>query len=187
MVGIAVRKVLRSYLEGFAICFACVMAVITLGVRSVRLSLLAVLPNLLPLVLLGGILALTFDVVDTDLLGIVIAGFGLAVDDTIHFLHRYDIEAASPPSRIAALERTFDYTGAAIVRTTFILCVGLLPFLLSDYLTLWLPGTYLVFVLGCAVLGDLLLLPALVSLFGKNRFNGRSAELSKELSAERVE
>jgi predicted RND superfamily exporter protein len=168
VVGNAVREIIKSQVRGFAICFFCVMAVVTIGIRSVRLGLLAVLPNLFPLVLLGGILALTFDVVDSDLIGVAIVSFGLAVDDTIHFLHRYDIEAANAPNRALALGQTFQYTGSAIVRTTVILGFGLMPFALSDYFSIWILGTYLVFVLVCAVLGDLLLLPALIFLFGKD-------------------
>lgn len=174
VVGTAVREVLRSQVEGFVICFITVMVVVTLGVRSVRLGLLAVLPNVLPLALLGGILGLTFDVVDSDFLGIAIVSFGLAVDDTIHFLHRYDIERADAPSRKVALERTFDYTGSAILRTTVILGIGLLPFSLSGYLSIRVLGTYMVFVLGCAVLGDILLLPALILLFGGENGGKRS-------------
>ena len=166
VVGSTVREVLRGQVQGFFLCFVSVMTVVGLGVRSFRLSLVAVLPNLFPLVLLGGILGLTFDVVDLDVLGIAIVGFGLAVDDTIHFLHRYDIERAGG-NRKTALEKTFRYTGSAIVCTTLILGLGLLPFALSSYLSIRLMGTYLVFVLGCAVLGDLLLLPALVLLFGE--------------------
>jgi predicted RND superfamily exporter protein len=112
-------------------------------------------------------LALTFEVVDSDLIGVAIVSFGLAVDDTIHFLHRYDIEAADAPNRVEALGRTFNYTGSAIVRTTVILGFGLIPFALSDYFSIWVLGTYLVFVLFCAVLGDLLLLPALILLLAK--------------------
>jgi hypothetical protein len=169
VVGEAVRETFKSQAQGFVLCFVCVMTVITVGLRSLRLGLLAVLPNLFPLVLLGGALGLSFDVVDSDFLGIAIVSFGLAVDDTIHFLHRYDIESAVATNRKVALKKTFNYTGGAIVRTTLVLGVGLVPFALSGYLSVWLLGTYLVFVLACALLGDLLLLPALILLFDANR------------------
>lgn len=167
VVGRAARVILLSQIQGFALCFACVMIVITLGIRSLRLGLIAVAPNVLPLALLGGILALMSKTIDTDMLGVAIVSFGLAVDDTIHFLHRYDIERRRSPSRYAAVEATFHYTGSAIIRTTVILGCGLLPFAFSNYLSIRFLGTYLVFVLGFAVLADLLLLPALVLLFDK--------------------
>jgi hypothetical protein len=99
---------------------------------------------------------------------VAIISLGLAVDDTIHFLHRYDIERRRSANVRDALERTFNYTGSAIIRTTVILGCGLLPFAFSSYLSIRFMGTYLVFVLGCAVLADLLLLPALVLLFDRD-------------------
>ena len=167
VVGEAVVVVVESQIEGFYLCFACVMAIVSFGVRSIRLSLLAVMPNLLPLVFLGGILGVLFEMVDSDVIGIAIISFGLAVDDTIHFLHRYDIEFSQSGNKRQALEQTFRYTGSAIIRTTVILGVGLLPFGLSDYLSTRLLGSFLVVVLAFAVFGDLLLLPSLVLLFGR--------------------
>lgn len=167
VVGKAAREILVSQIQGFTLCFACVMIVITLGVRSLHLGLIAMAPNILPLALLGGILALTSKTIDTDILGVAIISFGLAVDDTIHFLHRYDIERRGSASIRDAIEGTFNYTGSAIIRTTAILGCGLLPFAFSSYLSIRFLGTYLVFVLACAVLADLLLLPASVLLFDK--------------------
>ena len=167
VVGTAAREILVSQIQGFALCFACVMIVITLGVRSLRLGLIAMAPNILPLTLLGGILALTSETIDTDILGVAIISFGLAVDDTIHFLHRYDIERRRSADIREALAQTFTYTGSAIIRTTVILGCGLMPFAFSSYLSIRFLGTYLVFVLACAVLADLLLLPALVLLLDK--------------------
>ncbi len=168
VVGKAAREILLSQIQGFALCFLSVMIVITLGVRSLRLGVIAMPPNILPLALLGGILAITSETIDTDILGVAIISLGLAVDDTIHFLHRYDIERRRSSGRRQALQRTFDYTGSAIIRTTVILGCGLVPFAFSSYLSIRFLGTYLVFVLGCAVLADLLLLPALVLLFDRD-------------------
>lgn len=165
ILGTAVQDILNAQFKGFTVCFLTVMIIIGFGVRSLRLAVLAVIPNLLPLALLGGLLALTTDVVDPDILGVAIVSFGLAVDDTIHFLHRYDIERAKANDIRIALEHTFDYTGLAIVRTTVILGLGLSALSLSGYLSVWFLGTYLVFVLFAAIFGDLLLLPALILLF----------------------
>ena len=168
IVGEAVVVVIESQIEGFYICFASVMAIVAFGVRSIRLAMLAVFPNLLPLLFLGGILGVFFEMVDSDVIGIAIISFGLAVDDTIHFLHRYDIEFAACGDKRTALKSTYTYTGSAIIRTTVILGVGLMPFMLSDYLSTQLLGSFLVVVLAFAVFGDLLLLPSLICLFGEN-------------------
>ena len=164
------QLILRRQIQGFLICFATVMTIVGFGLRSARLAMLSVLPNILPLLLLGGLLGLANDVVDTDILAVAIVSFGLAVDDTIHFIHRYKHERQSGRTTVReALERTFDYTGVSIIRTTVILGLGLAPFAWSNYLSLWFLGTYLVFVLAAAVIGDLLVLPATVLLFDASR------------------
>ncbi|MFV1964538.1 MAG: RND family transporter [Pirellulaceae bacterium] len=167
IIGRVVGDIIRGEYQGIAICFFCVMAIVALGARSIRLGLLAVLPNIFPLVLLGGLLAFTTEYVDCDILMVAILSFGLAVDDTIHFVHRYKTEQARGCDKRQALETTFDYTGQAIIRTTVVLGLGLAPFALSGYLSIWMLGTYVVFVLVSAVFADLLLLPALLLVFGR--------------------
>lgn len=176
IVGLAVLELIKNQIEGFLLCFVCVMVVVAFGNRSIKLSLLAVIPNILPLVLLGGTLGMFFDVVDSDVLGIAIVSFGLAIDDTIHFLHRFEIESADGSDVRSALQRTYDYTGSAILKTTIILGLGLAPFSLSGYFSIWLLGTYLVFVLASAVLADLLLMPALILVFVKPRVSASTTQ-----------
>ncbi|MCA9179465.1 MAG: MMPL family transporter, partial [Planctomycetales bacterium] len=169
IVGRAATAIIDNQVKGFFLCFVSVMTVVALGLRSVKLSLLAIPPNLLPLLLLAGVMGFFANQVDTDALGIAVVSFGLAVDDTIHFLHRYDIERAREPNAVQAVHNTYQYTGQAIVRTTLILGIGLMPFAFSGYLSIQMLGTYLVLVLGCAVLGDLLLLPAIVLLLTRGK------------------
>jgi predicted RND superfamily exporter protein len=174
IVGRAATAVIDNQVKGFFLCFVSVMTIVAIGLRSLKLSILAVAPNMLPLLLLAGVMGLFAPQVDTDALGIAVVSFGLAVDDTIHFLHRYDIELARVQNVRQAIDNTFQYTGQAIVRTTLILGIGLMPFALSGYLSIQMLGTYLVMVLSCAVLGDLLLLPALVLMIDGWKERGKS-------------
>ncbi len=171
----AADNIIDNQRQGFVLCFLSVMVMVGWGLRSIRLSLLAIPPNLAPLVCLGGLLGWTTDIVDSDVLGVAIISFGLAVDDTIHFLHRYELEFQRVGERKAALSAAYRYTGRAILQTTMILGLGLSPFLLSGFLSLWMLGSYLVFVLAAAVLGDLLMLPALILLFDRRRVDAAAA------------
>ena len=168
---------------GCVLCFFSVMTVVAFGLRSIRLSLLAVFPNMLPLLLLAGAMGILASYVDTDALGIAVISFGLAVDDTIHFLHRYDIELSKVGDVKKAIQNTYHYTGQAIVRTTIILGIGMVPFALSGYLSIQMLGTYLVLVLFCAILGDLLLLPAMILWLAKPR-KTQPTEASAPMEAE---
>jgi predicted RND superfamily exporter protein len=80
---------------------------------------------------------------------------------------------AAPGDTEGPLRRTFHFAGRAIVMTTVILCVGFAPFVLSDYLTLYMFGTLLPLALVVAVLADLLLVPAMARV-GMFRMEGRN-------------
>lgn len=153
----------------FAILSTCLMMVI--GLRSIRVGLLSMIPNLLPLLVLGGYVGLAWDQVDSDTILIATFAIGIAVDDTIHFLTRFRFESQRTSDVRVALERTFFFTGRAIIQTTVILCLGLSPFAASDYFSTRIVGTLMPMTLLVALCADLLLVPALVEL-GILRFKG---------------
>jgi predicted RND superfamily exporter protein len=90
---------------------------------------------------------------------------GIAVDDTIHFISRFRRELAVDQDVDAALRRTFVAVGAALLTSTLILLVGFGSALASD-----LPHIRMFVSLSCvaifsALLGDLLILPAMLACF----------------------
>ncbi len=147
---------------GFAILGTTIMMMLCL--RSWRVGLLSMIPNLLPLVVLGGYVGGVWDVVDSDTILVATFAIGIAVDDTIHFLTRLRFEMARGDDIHAAMQRTLAFTGRAIVQTTVILCLGFLPFAYSDYFSTRIIGTLLPMTLVVALVADLLLVPALVKL-----------------------
>ncbi len=174
LVGRAVLEIIRGHLQGFLFCFSTIVLLIIVGTRSIQLGVLSILPNLTPLLILGGLVALSYLRVDSDILAVATLGLGLAVDDTIHFMSRFKIEMQHSGSVNESLRRTMRHTGVAIIRTTVILSVGFLPFAFSGYWSINMLGTYLVAVLFAALLADLLLLPALLQLFYRHRSQPRS-------------
>ncbi len=86
------------------------------------------------------------------------------MDDTIHFLMRFRLESLKGIGKTEALERTFDFSGRAIVITTVILGLGFAPFAFSEYYSIWMMGTLLPMTLFAALAADLLLVPALAQV-----------------------
>ena len=120
--GIAslVRDLLTSLVWAFALIF------VTLAIlfRSVRLAALAMVPNMLPiLVVLGtmGWLGLHLETLSAMVFSI---GLGIAVDDTIHYLARYCAEVRAGHSPEEAVRITTERTGRAIVYTSLVLLFG---------------------------------------------------------------
>ena len=91
--------------------------------------------------------------------------FGIAVDDTIHFMSKLRLELAKRKPYLFALRRTMLSTGKAIIITTFILTAGFLTLLYSDFLGTYLIGLLIGITLLMAVVADLILLPAILVLF----------------------
>lgn len=164
LVGRSVERIIQSQWRGNWICIIVITLIMAIALGSLWNSLMAQLPNLVPLAILFGVIVWSFDRMDTDLLGLPMIALGIAVDDTIHFLHRYRLQLESGQSRQEALESTFRFTGRAIVQSALILCVGLCPCALSSYLGVRMIGTLLVFTLACGLIADLLLVPALIKL-----------------------
>jgi predicted RND superfamily exporter protein len=95
--------------------------------------------------------------------------FGIAVDDTIHFLSKYLLEKRSGRKTISALKRTMRHAGKAILITTLLLIGGFSTLLFSVFGSTFNLGLFLSFTLVLAVFSDLMLLPILIRATEKLR------------------
>ena len=136
--------------------------------QSFRVALASAIPNLFPV--LGTIAFLYFTgqgMQLTTVIALTIA-FGIAVDDTVHFLSHY-LHGRREEKRehLDAVKHTLDRIGGAIVATTIILCSGVIIVTFSELPQVALFGTLFVSTLAFAVIGDLFILPALLAAGGK--------------------
>jgi uncharacterized protein len=164
LLGGFVDDVIRGQQRGLGFAFIMIMSMMMFMFRSLKIGLWSMFPNILPLLALGGYLGFFWRVVDSDTIVIAMVAIGIGVDDTIHFLSRLRFESARASAPDLALQRTFHFSGRAMVMTTLILSAGFLPLGLSDYFSVRIFGTLLPMTLIAAVLADILLVPALVKL-----------------------
>jgi predicted RND superfamily exporter protein len=130
--------------------------------RRVRLALIAMIPNLSPVIAYFGMLGLTGVPLSlpTSLIGSV--ALGIAIDDTIHFLVRYGEERRRGQDSAEAAHIAGRRIGRPIVITSIMLVAGFLVVALSDFATLRQFGILSAATMGVGLLSDLLLLPALL-------------------------
>jgi len=144
------------------------LALIGFAFQSFRVALASAIPNLFPV--LGTEAWLYFSgqgLQLTTVIALTIA-FGIAVDDTVHFLSHYlHARREEKLSHLDAVKHTLERIGGAIVATTIILCSGVIIVTFSDLPQVALFGTLFVSTLGFAVIGDLFILPALLAAGGK--------------------
>ena len=157
-------RALRSALKGLLAALCLIGVLIAILFRSLRVGLLSLVPNLLPVAIGVFAVASCFEQVDLDTVNMLAVCLGIAVDDTIHFLTRYRIERRKGSSRPAAIETTILEAGHGILRTSIILTCGFAVMMLSDYQPVAHIGMMLPAVLAAAVILDLTLVPALARL-----------------------
>lgn len=131
--------------------------------RSIKAVILALLPNLLPILLLASSLWIFGIALKPSTVIIFSVTFGIAVDDTIHFLARFRAERMSGRPYQEALERTFRQTGAAIVTTSLVLSAGFAVLCASAFGGVANLGLLLCVGIIVALLCDLFMLPALLA------------------------
>ncbi len=130
--------------------------------RSVRLGLVAFLPNAFPLVVILGLLSLFGYAIKPSTILVLSIAFGIAVDNTIHLLSRAmrhgngDVGAGM----VAGLRDA----GPVMIVTTLIVSGGFLLLVFSHFHVLALVGAMTAASAWAALSADLLVLPALVGL-----------------------
>jgi predicted RND superfamily exporter protein len=133
--------------------------------RSPSLSLIALLPNLLPLIITAGVMGWLGVALKPSTAVIFTISFGIAVDDTIHFLARYRIEKQRLGNPFTSIFTTILRTGKAIIITSIILMMGFGVLVTSTFESTFLMGLLVCLTIVTAVLYDLLVLPSILAWY----------------------
>ncbi len=162
--AIGIGGLIDDLLSSVGLVFAVILVMMVWLLRDVRLALLSLLPNLLPLVFtLATLSVMGADLQTSNIVSFTVA-IGLAVDDTIHFLARYRQELLSGQGKREAIRRAYLGAGHAIVLTSVLLVAGFAVLSTSELTTTRHFGVLSSVTMIAAVLADLLLLPALLHL-----------------------
>jgi len=137
--------------------------------RDWRMVLVALIPNLVPLVFIAGVMG--FFGIDLKVSTAIIftISFGIAEDDTIHMLAALRQHLRQGLSPAYALKRTYLRTGKAVTVTSLMLLSGFVTLVFSDFASVFYMGLLITLTLGFAFVAELLLLPALVLLLMRRR------------------
>ncbi len=147
------------------IIFAC----LAVAYRSLRLGLIAIVPNLFPLVITGaGMYFLSRPLEIISVLAFTVC-LGIAVDDTIHFMTRYLEELQHSDSQDEAIRRAFVGVGSAMIMTTIVLICGFATVFWSDTREHHIFASMGSATIAAALLADIAFLPALLKVFDSQR------------------
>lgn len=160
-----IHELSTSLLIAGALIFLCLLALF----RSLRLGLIAVLPNLLPLAATAATLYVTTGVIQYTAVMALTIGIALAVDDTIQFMSRFQQELRNGADIEQATDRSLRRVGAVLIVSSIIMLCGFSSLLWCALPPIRLFGGLSCVLIVAALAGDALILPAMVRTFGAAR------------------
>lgn len=170
LIDISHESVTAQMAKGLGFAFVIVAVIIGFLFRSWKLALVALAPNIIPLIWVCGVMYLFGIELKLTTSIIFTVAFGIAVDDTIHFMTKLNVELAKGKSWLYAIKSTYLETGKAIILTSLVLVFGFSVLTLSEFGVTFYSGLLISTALVFALLADLILLPVLLVML-KNKIH----------------
>jgi uncharacterized protein len=152
----------ESLLYGLLISIAIISLLMALLFQNLKMIIISLVPNVFPLLVSGAILGFFNIELEAGISIIFTIVFGIAVDDSIHFLSRFKLLKAQGVATEEAIHATLLETGKPIIQTTILLFFGFLVLLFSINPPSIAIGLVISATLFSALICDLLLLPVLL-------------------------
>lgn len=161
LVAGASDRIAAGIFDSLLILLGCVLVVISLLFWSVKAGLLALIPNFIPVIVNFGAMGTFGYALGPGTFPVALIAFGIAVDDTIHFMVRYHKELKSADNEIEAVERSVEKEFRPVVASSIALILGFLVLTLSDFGSTYQFGILAALSITAALLTDLYLTPVL--------------------------
>lgn len=159
---------IRAMLKGTTVALVLISLILMVSLRSVRIGLLSLIPNLAPIGMAFGLWALFVGQVGLALSVVSGMTIGIVVDDTVHFLSKYlRARREQGLSSEDAVRYAFHTVGTALWVTTLVLMLGFGILALSDFELNAGMGLLTAVTIGLALLADFLFLPPLLMKYGE--------------------
>lgn len=155
-------NIVYSLASSIVLAFIFISLIMAWLFRNGRVVLISLLPNVMPLVVIAGIMGYFGIDIKPSTAVIFTIAFGIAVDDSIHYLARFRIETNRGRNLIDAMRITTERTGRAIVLTSAILLVGFGTLGNSEFDSTMYMGQLVSITIFTALIADLFFLPALI-------------------------
>lgn len=133
-----------------------------IGLKSLKIGLLSVVPNSMPLLIGAGFVSVMGKHLDIGTMLVGSVCLGIAVDDTIHFLSNFQKFRGMGDDLRTALGRVFTYTIPALVTTTIVLVMAFASFTMASFVPNQNFGIFVAIILSAALIADIFFLPALL-------------------------
>ena len=153
----------------YLLAFSMITLLMVLMIGNIKIGLISMIPNVLPIIFISMVMVIFKMPLDMFTLLIGAIALGLAVDDTVHFMHnfrRYELQYNDVDK---AVRLTLMGTGRAITLTSIVLALGFLVLTFSQMNNLFDFGVLTASAILVALLADFFLMPAIMKLIIKDR------------------
>ena len=156
---------IESQIKTFTLAFILIFICIALLLKSTRIGMMSMIPNLVPIAITLGVMGYVGINLDVATIMIASVAIGISVDDTIHFLYRFKEEFKKDGDHYLAIQRTLSGVGRALIFTTVVATCGFLVFCLSSFKAIQYFGLLTGITMVSALVADLFILPSCILLF----------------------
>ncbi len=164
----AQQHLVSSQVRSLALACGVVFLAIGLGLRSWRLMLASIPPNLFPVLMMFAVMAVTGIPLDAATVMVASVALGIAVDNTIHLLAGYDRQRRAGDDPVTAVRATMERVGAALIITSLTAAIGFFSLCFSAFVPIRDFGLLAGITMLVALAADLLLVPALLVVGGRS-------------------
>ena len=159
------QSLFQSQIKTLGVVLLGIMLMFLVLFRSLPIALVAIVPNLLSSATVLGLMGWLSIPLDMMTITIAAIAIGIAVDNTIHYIHRFKVEFPKDRNYRAAMYRCHGSIGRAMYYTSLTITLGFSILVVSNFLPTIYFGLLTSFAMVVALIGDLAVLPALMLLF----------------------
>jgi predicted RND superfamily exporter protein len=169
LIADAQNEIFTSYWQSLAMALGTITLVMVISLRSVVAGLIAMTPNILPIWFVFGFVGFIGMPVDIGMMMTGSIAIGISVDCTFHYLVKYQEEFKKGATSVEASCSALAHTGKPLMESTVISSLGMLALCLSRFTPTARFGWLMAALMLVSVIGELILLPALLSLRPQRR------------------
>ena len=154
---------LDDLITSFVTAFLLIAVVMVVVLRNPLAGMISMIPNVFPAVVIFGVMGLNHSLVDIGAMMTASVALGIAVDDTLHYLIWYRRFLKGGRARKATIRLTHNHCAMAMIQTSMICGIGMLPMVFSGFVPTSRFSLMMATLLFAALIGDLILLPSILS------------------------
>lgn len=180
----AQHQILQDLMYSFLTAFLIISVIMMVVLKSFWAGLVAMIPNVFPPLVVFGAMGWLGISIEIGSVMTASVALGIAVDDTLHFLTWYRRGTQNGLSRYSSIRFAFDHCAKAMIDTSLICGLGVMPFVFGIFMPTAKFAALLMIMLLTALLGDLLLLPAILAGPAGRLFRLKSVKKRGEISSD---